>query len=110
MRALKMSPIIGSALGLLATTTLAAPTILEPSQVAREYDQRTWRHEHGLPDDRVKAILQTRDGYLWVATQRGLARFDGLRFTVFDHANTPELVNDDCISLAEDSEGNLWIG
>ncbi len=83
---------------------------LDPAAV-HEYDQRSWQHEHGLPaGDRVYAILQTRDGYLWLATQAGLARFDGRNFTVFDHVNTPEMVSDDCRTLAEDNAGNLWIG
>jgi hypothetical protein len=73
--------------------------------------QRTWQREHGLPaGNRVFSILQTRDGYLWVGTQQGLARFDGQNFTVFDRLNTPALASDDCRTLAEDLEGNLWIG
>lgn len=75
-----------------------------------EYLQRTWTRDHGLPDNLVHAVLQTRDGYLWVGTRSGLARFDGLRFTVFDHLNTPAMQSDLCQRLAEDSEGNLWIG
>ena len=80
------------------------------AQITSEFDQRVWRHEHGLPaGDRVWSILQTRDGYLWAATQRGLARFDGQRFTIFNRINTPELADDECRTLAEDLEGNLWI-
>jgi ligand-binding sensor domain-containing protein/signal transduction histidine kinase len=96
----------------LATTCFGAePKILDSSQVALEFDQRSWQHEHGLPPgNRILAILQTRDGYLWIGTQYGLARFDGYRFTVFDHVSTPALVNDDCRTLAEDTKGNLWIG
>ena len=87
------------------------PKVLDASQVAREFTQRSWQHEHGLPaGDRIWAILQTHDGYLWIGTQYGLARFDGRNFAVFDHVNTPELANDDCRTLAEDLEGNLWIG
>ena len=95
--------------GIGGGTCFAAAQLLTPEDVAREFDQRSWRHEHGLPDNRVWAVLQTSDGYIWVGTQFGLARFDGLVFSVFDHINTPELENDDCRSLAEDSEGNLWI-
>src|SRR5437667_1953112 len=102
--------IVTLSVALWAATSFASPTVLRESEVAREFDQRTWTHEHGLPDDRVKAILQTRDGYLWIGTPRGLARFDGLKFTVFDHVNTQELVSDDCKTLAEDAEGSLWAG
>ena len=68
---------MGLILALWAAASLGAPAILGTSEVAQEFDQRTWLHEHGLPDDRVQAILQTRDGYLWIATPHGLARFDG---------------------------------
>lgn len=107
---MKIYFVIGSALLFVAGSVLAEPVMADPAQVAREYEQRTWRHEHGLPDDRVSALLQTRDGYLWVATPGGLARFDGQRFTVFNKANTPGLPANECVSLAEDIKGNLWVG
>ena len=75
-----------------------------------EYLHRSWTKEHGLPDNQVHAVLQTHDGYLWVATLRGLARFDGLKFTVFDNLNTSAMKSANCLCLAEDSDGNLWIG
>lgn len=49
--------------------------------------------EGGLPQNTVTAVVQTRDGYLWIGTYSGLARFDGLRFTVFDDSNTPGLAS-----------------
>src|SRR5438445_493266 len=52
-----------------------------------------WTTEDGLPEDRIGCIKQTRDGYLWIGTWTGLARFDGLRFTVFNKFNTRELTN-----------------
>lgn len=84
-------------------TGAAAPTL--PS-----YYLRTWQTEDGLPENVVTAIVQTRDGYLWVGTYDGLARFDGASFTVFDNNNTPEMSSSRVISLFEDREGNLWIG
>jgi ligand-binding sensor domain-containing protein/signal transduction histidine kinase len=77
---------------------------------AGEYQQRIWRKEHGLPGNTVKAILQTRDGYLWVGTTEGLARFDGVRFVVFNRLNVPAFRNHHCTALAEDAEGSLWVG
>ena len=44
---------------------------------------RVWTTYDGLPDDAVIAMRQTRDGYLWLGTLHGLARFDGLRFSVY---------------------------
>lgn len=83
--------------------------MLTPAEVAAEFEQRTWMPEHGLPDQRVKAIVQTRDGYIWVGTQNGLARFDGRRFSVFNDNNTPGFTSDDCVALAEGTDGALWI-
>lgn len=75
----------------------------------REYLQRVFRKEQGLPDNQVNAILQDGSGYLWIATRRGLARFDGSRFVTFDHLNTPAMDNDDCRALAQDPNGRLWV-
>src|SRR5260370_17782767 len=57
------------------------------------YYVHVWQTEDGLPGNAVPAVAQTHDGYLWVCTYDGLARFDGVRFTVFDDINTPGLRN-----------------
>ncbi len=69
-----------------------------------------WEMKDGLPLNKVRALAQTPDGYLWVGTLNGLARFDGVRFRVFDAANTPALRHDGIESLAVDAQGRLWIG
>ncbi len=69
---------------------------------------RNWQGQQGLPNITVKAITQTRDGYLWLGTAEGLARFDGLRCQVFGTRNG--LKNLQITALAEDSQGALWIG
>ncbi len=74
------------------------------------YSVRTWQAEDGLPQDAVSAIVQTRDGYIWVGTYSGLARFDGVRFVVFDSSSTPELHSSRVTSLFEARDGSLWIG
>ena len=71
---------------------------------------RSWKTAEGLPDNQVTAVIQTHDGYLWLATYGGLVRFDGVRFTVFSSANTPQLASDRVTSLYEDSRGTMWIG
>jgi ligand-binding sensor domain-containing protein/signal transduction histidine kinase len=70
----------------------------------------TWKTEQGLPQNRIECLLQSRDGYLWIGTGVGLARFDGVRFTTYNRANTPAFEREVCKALAEDREGNLWIG
>jgi signal transduction histidine kinase/ligand-binding sensor domain-containing protein len=74
------------------------------------YFTRTWQVEQGLPQNKVTAVVQTRDGYLWLGTYNGLARFDGVRFTVFNDNNTPELRSSRITSLFEADDGTLWIG
>lgn len=71
---------------------------------------RHFGKEQGLPGNSVRSVLQTKEGYLWCATDGGVARFDGLRFTTFNRANSPELPSDDCRALAETPDGTLWIG
>lgn len=74
------------------------------------YDSRTWQVDEGLPHDSVQALAQTRDGYLWIGTAAGLARFDGVTFTPFDDKNTPALKNSSITTLCADRDGALWIG
>lgn len=66
--------------------------------------------EGGLPQNAVITMAQTRDGYLWLGTQQGLARFDGVHFKTFNDGNTPGLNSTTIEKLFEDSRGNLWIG
>jgi signal transduction histidine kinase/ligand-binding sensor domain-containing protein len=77
---------------------------------ASNYFIRAWQVENGLPQNKVPAVLQAHDGYLWVGTYSGLARFDGVRFTVFDDKNTPAMHSSRVTSLFESADGTLWIG
>lgn len=83
---------------------------LDPSKPITFYKHKVWSIEDGLPMNSVISIAQTRDGYLWLGTEAGLARFDGIDFDVFDHENTPALLNDLILSLTADRQGALWIG
>jgi len=69
---------------------------------------RSWQNQQGLPNNTIKAVTQTHDGYLWLGTDAGLARFDGVRSEVFGlHEG---LKNLQVSALVEDRRGNLWIG
>jgi len=83
---------------------------LDPSQEITQYTLETWQRKEGLPQNSVHAILQTRDGYLWLGTQEGLARFDGVKFTVFNRRNTPQIKYNHINVLFESRNGALWIG
>ena len=78
--------------------------------VSKGYSTRLWRIEDGLPQNRILSLAQTPDGYLWVGTSDGLARFDGVRFTLFDHSNTPALRDNTILVLLAGRDGELWIG
>jgi signal transduction histidine kinase/ligand-binding sensor domain-containing protein len=67
-----------------------------------------WTTDNGLPQNSVRDILQTRDGYLWLTTFDGLVRFDGVRFTVFNKSNSPGIASNRFVSLFEDCQGDLW--
>jgi diguanylate cyclase (GGDEF)-like protein len=95
------------ALAMLASVPARA---LDPGRSISQYRIQSWSTREGLPQSSVEAILQTRDGYLWLGTQEGLARFDGVRFVVLDKSNTKALRANRVLSLCEDRKGDLWIG
>jgi len=64
----------------------------------------------GLPQNSVNDVVRTRDGYLWVATYGGIARFDGVRFTRFEIVDHPGLAGNRALSLHEAQDGSVWIG
>jgi len=73
------------------------------------YDIRPWQTDDGLPQNSVNAIAQTPDGYLWVGTREGLARFDGVRFTVLEDKAAPYLKQGAINALCVSRDGSLWI-
>ena len=78
------------------------------------YSPQSWVHESwtvkdGLPVNSINTLLQDRAGYIWAATFDGLVRFDGIRFTVFNSANSEELPSNRIIQLKEGRDGALWL-
>jgi ligand-binding sensor domain-containing protein/two-component sensor histidine kinase len=82
---------------------------LDPAQQVTQYGHQTWRTETGLPQNSIHAILQTRDGFIWLGTEGGLVRFDGAHFLVFDSHNTPQLGSNSIRSILEDAKQRLWV-
>ncbi|MGV8930744.1 MAG: sensor histidine kinase [Luteimonas sp.] len=98
------------ALGVLCFVGVAQPAnALDPAKALTQYVHTVWRTDDGLPQNSVTRILETDDGFLWVGTQAGVARFDGVSFTTFDHNNTPALSDDYITDLVQDRRGTLWI-
>jgi PAS domain S-box-containing protein len=83
---------------------------LDPTKPVKQYIHTLWGYENGLPQNNIQSIKQTQDGYLWLASQEGMIRFDGTHFTVFERANTPGIVDNAIYSLLQTSDGSLWAG
>lgn len=82
---------------------------LDPQKRITQYDIRVYQAEHGLPQNALKDVFQDSRGYIWIASQEGLARFDGVRFVLFDKSKYPGLKEDFIWDIVEDREGNLWL-
>ncbi|MCP5053180.1 MAG: hypothetical protein GY940_38805, partial [bacterium] len=96
---------------LLILLALSSPAVaLDPGKKITQYVHEVWGVRQGLPQSTVEAITQTRDGYIWVGTEEGLARFDGMRFDIYDRRKVPQLRSNYITTLYEDQSGNLWIG
>jgi len=105
-RALGLVPAVAGLLLIGARLVCA----LDAAKAVSQYSLVAWQTEGGLPHNRVQAIAQTPDGYLWLATQEGLARFDGVRFTVFDRHGTAAMNANDVETLFVSRDGSLWVG
>ncbi|HXJ44807.1 MAG TPA: two-component regulator propeller domain-containing protein [Bryobacteraceae bacterium] len=101
--------LLAVALGQPSSLIAASAPLASPAPPPR-YVSRIWRAQDGLPENRIRAIAQTPDGYLWVGTPGGLARFDGARFVVYSRFNTPSMTDENIRSLAVAKDGSLWIG
>ncbi len=75
----------------------------------QQYNVQNWHVEGGLPDGEITAIQQTPDGYLWIGTPKGLARFDGGRFRVFKANQDSGLPDSRITWLMTSRDGTLWI-
>jgi|GEM_PF-784860 len=85
-------------------------TGLSPQKAISQYQCDTWQKNQGLPQNSVFAITQNKEGYLWIATYEGLARFDGSEFQAYSTLNVSELKSSGIWEVYEDSKQNLWIG
>jgi len=100
---------VAAAVLLLVVMVLAPPQSLAQRKSIKQYFHQIWSSANGLPQNSADDIVQTSDGYIWFGTEDGLARFDGVEFTVFDRANTKEFPNSWMVRLLEDGEGGLWM-
>ena len=89
---------------------LLAGLLHSSAAIPDEFLIQRWDTANGLPHNTVRAITQMPDGYLWLGTENGLARFDGVRFENFGRENTPVLQDPNVQFLQTDSSGTLWVG
>ena len=94
----------------LAVLCLAGSGVaLDPTRALSQYLHDSWGAERGLPSDPITAIAQTSDGYLWIGTDKGLVRFDGLNSRQFRQANPDPIPIGPVRTLVVDTSDNLWI-
>ena len=95
----------------LATLLLAnAAAGVDPGNALTQYGHTAWRFREGYFAGPPTAVAQTQDGFLWIGTDAGLIRFDGVRFTRWEAPAGSRLPDDRIINLLGASDGSLWIG
>lgn len=88
----------------------AGPPRLKPDVPFEEHVHRDFFVRDGLPSSWINDLAQTRDGFVWIATDNGLVRYDGLNFRTVNRATTPLLASNETRVLYESRDGSLWIG
>src|ERR1700685_2176905 len=93
----------------LAVIALRPAYGLDPARTLTQYAHRIWQAQQGLPQGTIYSILQTHDGYLWLGTQTGLIRVDGVRFETLENIRPPAPSNVWIRRALEDSNHVLWM-
>ncbi|MDZ7342250.1 MAG: hypothetical protein ONB27_12910, partial [candidate division KSB1 bacterium] len=82
---------------------------LDPHKRITQYDIKVYTAKDGLPMNSLKKVFQDSRGYIWIGTQEGLVRFDGVEFMLYDKSKHPGLKSNFILDIAEDANGNLWL-
>ena len=102
-----------SFLGVTALLCLLGPVrsfALDPAKNFYQYNCQSWTRREDLPANSINAITQTKDGYLWLGTSKGLVRFDGLDFKEIGMPDHIQFRSRVVSSLASSQAGGLWFG
>lgn len=83
---------------------------LDPTRSPSQYRFDEWTTIDGLPYPGIHKLYQSADGFLWIGTGSGAARFDGVSFNVYTKETVPEMVDDEIHAFREDAAGRLWLG
>ncbi len=95
--------------GVVALYLAVSASALDPNRTVSQYIRSSWGAEKSFASSSVTAIAQTTDGYLWIGTDKGLIRFDGLNFRQFEQANPSSFGIGPVQALLADEQGNLWV-
>jgi ligand-binding sensor domain-containing protein len=98
----------GTALGVLLLCPCAVA--LDPALDVSQYAHTSWKIREGFSKGTINSIAQTPDGYLWLGTEFGLARFDGVRNVPWQPPTDQPLPSNYIFSLFAARDGTLWIG
>lgn len=82
---------------------------LDPSRTVKQFDHTSWTIRQGAPSG-IVALAQSTDGNLWLGTESGLFRFDGITFEAFQPRGGPRFPQSDITALMATNDGGLWIG
>lgn len=83
---------------------------LSPKKAISQFQCDIWQKPQGLPQNSISSITQGHNGYIWLATYEGVARFDGVEFKTFNTSNVEALRTSGALVVYEDYEKNLWFG
>jgi len=94
----------------LITILICLSFLPNHSYAFNKYIQKIWNTNSGLPQNSIEDIVQTQDGFIWIATHNGLARFDGVKFKIFKRSDLKNVKSPSIKKLYVDNNNNLWIG
>jgi ligand-binding sensor domain-containing protein/signal transduction histidine kinase len=102
--------LLKSVMAALAVVCFARPACpIDPNRMLSQYIRDHWGVEQGFTGGSVTSFAQTPDGYLWIGTEKGLIRFDGLTFRLFQQASPTTYPIGAVLGVVTDAQGNLWI-
>jgi len=107
---LKSSRLFRSAIvvATIAIGPIDAARAMDPDRALSQYIRDRWEKSSGLAAGPVYGVTQTRDGYLWIAAEKGLVRFDGFRFSLFQALQPTSTTDTAALSVLPDPRGGLW--
>jgi ligand-binding sensor domain-containing protein len=88
----------------------ACAAALNPSLDISQYAHNSWKRSEGFAPGSLQQIAQSPDGYLWLATESGLFRFDGVRAAQWHPPPGQHLLSDNVVGLLAARDGTLWLG